>query len=221
MLGEVWGELQKRLEEKLHGLTCLWANLARYALHCDLDDDPRLRRMLEALLFDANQSEWRCQHNDERPCAWGAARTLWAFALLPEHLRTEEVQSAIDNGLSFLLEEHDLTKANYPTTDKGSIHSMWFRLNFPLFYQADILFVLRALAELGAIHHPGAAGALDWLREKRTRSGHWRGANPFRSRTWDSLGDRNETNRWVSLYAATVLKASEAPPIPEDPPGSS
>jgi hypothetical protein len=111
--------------------------------------------------------------------------------------------------LLFLLEEHSLVEANYPTPDKGGIHPMWFRLNFPLFYQADILFVLRALSELGYIDHPGAADALDWLREKRQRNLAWRGANPFRSRTWKSLGDRDETNRFVSLHAALVLKAAE------------
>jgi hypothetical protein len=215
MLGETWAELQRRLDEKEYGLTCFWANLARYSLHCDLDDDPRLRRMLETLLYDANQGEWRCKHNDDRPCAWGAVRTLWAFALLPEHLLTKDVQAAIANGLSFLLEEHDLTKANYPVPEKGNIHAMWFRMNFPLFYQADILFVLRTLAELNALDHPGATGALDWLTGKRTRSGHWRGANPFRSRTWKSLGDRNEINRWVSLHASRVLKATQPPPDSE------
>ena len=186
MLGETWEDLQERLEKNVHGLTCFWANLARYALHCDLDDDPRLRCILEALVFDATQSGWRCEHNDGYPCAWGAARTLWAFALLPEHLLTEDVQAAIQSGLSFLLEEHNLVEADYPTPDKGGVHPMWFRLNFPLFYQADILFVLRAISELGHIHHPGAAAALEWLIDKRQRNDIWRGANPFRSRTWKS-----------------------------------
>jgi len=209
MLGETWIELQARVEQKRHGLTCFWANMARYSLHCDLDDDPRLRVLLEALVFDGIQAEWRCEHNDEKPCAWGAARCLWALALLPDHLKKDKVNQAIQNSLTFLLEDHNLLDANYPSPDGGGIHTMWSRLNFPLFYQADILFVLRALADLNALDHPGAADALEWLIKKRTRSGHWRGANPFRQRTWkDELGDRHETNRWVSLQAALVLKAA-------------
>ena len=78
-------------------------------------------------------------------------------------------------------------------------------LFFPLFYQTDILFVLRVLAELGIIDHPGAQPAVDWLRNRQMSNGHWRGASPFRQRTWKVLGSGDETNRWVSLHAAMVL----------------
>ncbi len=210
MLGDTYDELQNRLERKEHGLTCFWGNLVRYALHCSLDDDPRLRTMLEALFYDAGPGEWRCKHNDNRPCAWGAARALWGLAALPEHLRDwPEVQAAINSGISFLLEEHRLEKANYPVPKGGSVHSLWFRLNFPLFYQADILFVLRVLADLGKHDHPGAGPALEWLRDKRSSTGRCRGASPFRSRTYKELGDRQETDRWASLHTAIVLKAAE------------
>ena len=100
-------------------------------------------------------------------------------------------------------------EANYPTPQGGSIHSLWSRLNFPLFYQADISLVLRALADLGKLDHPGAADALDWLRERRSSKGSWRGASPYRQRTWD-LGEREETDRWVSLHASLVLQAAGA-----------
>jgi len=208
MLGETWDMLQERLELKTHSWTCLWANMLRYTLHCRLDDDPRLRAILEALVFDATKAEWTCEYNDDRPCAWGAARTLWGLAALPEHLRTPEVESAIQSGLTFLLDEHKLIKANYPHPKGGKTHNLWFRLNFPLFYQADILFVLRTLANLGQLNHPGAQPALEWLRERRMKNGRWRGASPFRKRTWVVLGDQQETSRWVTLQAARVLRAS-------------
>jgi hypothetical protein len=206
MLGETYEELMKRLEEGAHGLTCFWGNLLRYTLYCELDDDPRLRDILGTLRYDAGPAEWRCRHNDDRPCAWGAARALWGLALLPEHLRAwPEVEQIIASGLRFLLEEHQLVEANYPVPAGGKIHSMWFSLNFPLFYQADILFVLRVLAELGALDHPGAQPALKWLRDKRFASGRWRGTSPYRGRTYQELGDREETDRWVTLHAAHVL----------------
>lgn len=207
MLGETWAELQDRLESGAHGLTCFWANLLRYVLHCNLDDDPRLRCVLEALVHDATNADWCCKYNDEQPCAWGVARSLWGFAALPDHLRSfESVEAAIQSGLTFLLEEHNLEKANYPTLKDGKVHPLWFKLNFPLFYQADIPFVLRTLAELGKLDHPGAAAALNWLRERRKKNGRWRGASPFRGRTWVVLGDRQETDRWASLHAAWVLQ---------------
>lgn len=102
------------------------------------------------------------------------------------------------------LEEHSLVGADYPSP--GRVHPLWFRLNFPLFYQADILFILRVLAELGALDHPGAGPALQWLRTRRKADGRWRGASPFRRRTWAALADQEETDRWVSLQAAMVLQ---------------
>jgi hypothetical protein len=113
------------------------------------------------------------------------------------------VQAAIQHGLEFLLERHALVGANYPTDTH--ISRRWFALNFPLFYQADILFVLRVLYDLNALDHPGAKPALDWLASKRGKNGRWRGSNPFRSRTWSPFADKEETDRWVSLQAALVL----------------
>jgi hypothetical protein len=105
------------------------------------------------------------------------------------------------------LDEYKLEKANYPKPKKGKTHPLWFKLNFPLFYQADIMFVLRILADLGVLDHPGAGKALDWLTKKRGKNGRWRGSSPFRQRTWVVLGDRKETDRWVSLHSASVLSA--------------
>ncbi len=205
MLGETWDELQTHLDRESVGLTCFWANLARYALYCELDDDPRLRSILEVLIHDGTKGEWRCQYNDDRPCAWGAARTLWAFSALPKHLREKKsTQKAIQNGISFLLEEYNLVEADYPLSEGGKVHTLWSKLSFPLFYQADILFVLRVLAELNLLDHPGAADALQWLQDRAAANGRWRGGNPFRSRTWD-VGDRNDINRWITLHATNVL----------------
>ncbi len=208
MLGETWDELQKRVSKGKHGLACFWGNLLRYALYCGLDDDPRLRVVLSAVVFDGVEKDWRCAYNDERPCAWGAARALWGFASLPAHLLKPEVHKAIESGVHFLLEAHHLEQADYPTPEKGRVHPMWSRLNAPLFYQADILFVLRVLADLGRLEHPDAQKALLWLQEWRTKAGYWRGTSPYRHRTYAQLSDKEETNRWVSLYAAWVLKSA-------------
>jgi hypothetical protein len=209
MLGETYDELLERMDEGLVGISCFWGNLLRYSLHCDLDDDPRLRTLLISLVRDSEKGDWCCKHNDDRPCAWGVARALWGLAALPKHLRAwPEVKSTIENGLSFLLDEYQLVKANYPTPKGGKIHSLWFRLNFPLFYQADILFVLRVLLDLEALNLPGAGPALQWLEDKRAQNGRFRGASPFRSRTWKEMGDRSETDRWVTLQATRILEAA-------------
>jgi hypothetical protein len=83
-----------------------------------------------------------------------------------------------------------------------------------MFYQVDILFTLRVLAELDALAQPGAQAALDWLAQQQKPNGRWRGRSPFRQRTWPALGGREETERWVSLHARRILQqAGRLPPL--------
>ena len=205
MLANTQNELEQALDRGEHGLSCFWGNLLRYALHCGYAADPRTSTVVQYLAHDAQEGEWRCVHNDELPCAWGAARALWGLAALPAEHRSSETEATIENGLTFLLETHSLVEADYPTS--GQTHSLWSRLNFPLFYQTDILFVLRVLAELGELGRSGVGPALEWLASRRKANGRWRGASPFRRRTWAALADRGETDRWVSLHAAIILQS--------------
>ncbi|MBN1247397.1 MAG: hypothetical protein JXC32_07045 [Anaerolineae bacterium] len=204
MLTATQNELERAVASEGHGLSCFWGNLLRYALHCGYADDPRVSTIVRYLAHDAREGGWRCAHNDELPCAWGAARALWGLAALPSERRSPETEATVENGLAFLLEAHSLVEADYPTS--GRVHTLWSRLNFPLFYQADTLFVLRALAELGKLDHSGAGPALEWLASRRQANGRWRGASPFRRRTWAALADREDTDRWVSLHAAIILR---------------
>jgi hypothetical protein len=190
-----------------HGMSCFWGNLLRYTLHSGFQNDTRLEGVIASLTQEV-QTGWRCKYNSETPCAWGAGRALWAFAGLPDNMKTPAVQAAIQSACKLLLDEHDLMKADYPTWSKGKPNSLWSRLNFPLFYQVDRLLVLRALAELDLLDLPGAKPALDWLESIRLGNGHWSGSSPYRRRTWDSLGGHQETLRWVSLQTALVLKAA-------------
>lgn len=192
-----------RLVEGRVGLSCFWGNLLRYALHAGWAGDPRLQQVVDYLVKDL-QNQCRCEYNYGYACAWGAARALWGLAALPE--RSPEVERAIEHGLSFLIDSHSPAIVDYPQPEQGQVHSLWRRLNFPLFYQADVLFILRVLAELGALQRPTAQPALDWLVERRQRNGRWRGSSPFRQRTWREIGDVQETNRWVSLQSAHVLQ---------------
>ena len=68
------------------------------------------------------------------------------------------------------------------------------------------MFTLRVLGELNALDHPGVQPAVDWLEGLRGRNGRWRGRSPYRGRTWKELGGREETDRWVTLQAATILR---------------
>jgi hypothetical protein len=206
MLSATARELDKALHTERHGLSCFWGNLLRYALHCDLQDDPRVHDIVRYLVRDTLEADWRCPHNDELPCAWGGVRALWGLAALAGE-RASGAKAAIQHGVTWLLEAHRLVEADYPTS--GRVHPLWFRLNFPLFYQVDILFALRVLAELEVLDHPNARPALDWLVARRKSNGRWRGTSPFRRHTWAALADAKDTDRWVTLHAATIVQQAK------------
>jgi hypothetical protein len=206
MLEATADDITTRLAKHKLGFSCLWGNILRYALYADRFDDARVKQMIHFAALDLQEGACMCAYNDGRACAWGAARTLWGLAAIPKKRRTAEVKRAIEQGITFLLSSYSLTKANYPVEDKGKVHELWSKISFPLFYQADILFVLRVLDDLGALKHPGAQAALDWLEARRKPDGRWHGSSPYRQKTWRERNDNEETDRWVSLHALRVLK---------------
>lgn len=189
-------------------LACLWGNLLRYAAHAGYQDEPQAQAITAFLVDSIANGGCRCVYNSGLGCAWGVARAVWGLAGIPAGQRSPAVREAIASGIEFLTGQFSLVEANYPVPPDGKIHGLWHRLNFPLFYQVDILFVLQLLAELGALDRPEAQRALDWLSQKRRRDGRWRGSSPYRPRTWAFPGDRAEIDRWVSLQAALLLRST-------------
>lgn len=208
MLADTQAELEEYLQTGGQKYACFYGNLLRYALHGGFLADARTQNVIEYLIRDAAEYKWRCPINGDLPCAWGAARALFGLAAIPVEKRTIEIETAVQSGIQLLLEDYELLSGNYPTPEK--VHSMWSKLNFPLFYQADVLFVLRVLAELGRLDHASARPALDWLQGFRRTDGTLRGSSPYRSRTWKSVAGKEDTHRWVTLHAEMILqKASQ------------
>lgn len=194
-------------DKRLHSGTetfwgCLWGNMLRYQLYCQAPQDELMAFVLDYVTRDL-QNFSRCRYNNGLPCAWGVARDLFGLALLPEEKRNPSIRQAIRTGLKFLLEDHDLLKADYPHVEK--IHELWSKTSFPLFYHADILFVLRVARELNALEYPQAQRALVWLREQRNQNGTWSGGSPFQQRTWPLLAQGDSIQRWITLQALSVL----------------
>jgi hypothetical protein len=204
MLDQVPGRLTERLAGDESGWSCLFGNVLRYVCHAGLAGDGRATGLIDYCVREIDNGCCRCHWNSGYACAWGVARSLWGLAALPHAWRGPAVDRAIQQGLEFLLAPGRLPAADYPVPDGGRIHTFWSRLNFPLFYQADVLFVLRVAGELGALDQPGAQQALAWLAGRRQKNGRWRGSSPFRRRTWPQLGGPEETNRWVTLQAAAL-----------------
>ena len=186
-------------EEGLFG--CFWGNWLRYQLYCGRLDDPSVQHVIQVTCKDILRLG-KCRYNYDLPCAWAVARDLNGLALIPENQRSAEVDTAIERGIQFLIEDNDLLSANYPYQEQ--IHPLWFKLSFPLFYHTDILFVLRVLKELNALDHPKAAPALKWLMGKQTKKGTWTGGSPFKSRTRPFLVKPDTPNHWITLQAATI-----------------
>lgn len=206
MLSSTHKQISKYTLDQNTGWTCLWGNIIRYCVYAGKWADPRLQSMLDLTAKSLLNKKCNCEWNWQMPCVWGAARSIWGLILIPKHDRSNLIEEAIHSGLEFVLENVNLIIAEQPNPAEHKTHQIWNRLNFPLFYQADILFVLRLLLELDELHHPLAANLLTWLRSKQKPNGRWQGSSPFRQRTYPELGDQEETARWVSLQAASILR---------------
>ncbi len=84
------------------GFTCLWGNILRYTAYCGRADDPRVAPIANYLARNLAAGGSRCVFNGYLPCAWGAVRSLWGLAALPD--RSQTVAAAVDAALAFLLE---------------------------------------------------------------------------------------------------------------------
>ncbi len=204
MLAATASGMEQRLARHRGGMACLWGNILRYALHAGQVGDARVGNLVRYLALEL-QEGCRCDINYGYPCAWGVARALWGLAALGTG-RDPQARRAIRQGVTFLLESHHLDRVDFPVPGKCRVSSLWFKLNFPLFYQADLLFTLRVLGELDCLHHPRVQAALDWLEGHRRPNGRWPGASPYGGRTWREIGGTDETRRWVTLQAMRVLR---------------
>jgi hypothetical protein len=181
---------------------CLWGNALRYHLYCGNPNQAFMQSLLDYVVDDLQHLSG-CRANNGMPCAWGVVRDLYGLALLPAEKRSAEVNQAIQDGLKFMLEDYDLLTADYPHIEK--VHPTWSKLSFPLFYQADIPFVMRVAKELDALDRPQAVRGLEWLETQRGKNGTWNGGSPYQKRTWPILARGDTVNRWITLQAMRVL----------------
>ncbi|MBI2323420.1 MAG: hypothetical protein HYU87_00420 [Chloroflexi bacterium] len=182
-----------------HGAACYTANVIRYVSGAGYGTDPRIEPLIQRLVRDAKKFDAACWINGEQPCAWGYARLVWGLAALPEAARTREVERAIRRGVEFLL-SFKVDRGAYPTATTPSY--LWRQVSFPLFYQADVLFVLRALDAADALDDPRAQSSIAWLLARQDERGRWGGRAPYT----DRMPSRIDASKWVTLHAITLLK---------------
>jgi len=182
-----------------HGVSCFTGNVVRYVSLAGYGADPRVEPLVERLVRDSKKFDAACFINDENPCAWGYARLVWGLAALPEAARTRDVERTLRRGVEFLF-SYKMERGKYPAA-YGPSH-LWRQLSFPLFYQADVLFVLRAIDAAGAIGDARAQPALAWLLARQDARGRWGGRAPYA----DRMPSRIDASKWVTLQATTILK---------------
>jgi hypothetical protein len=181
-----------------HGVSCFTGNVVRYVALAGYGTDPQLESLVERLVRDSKKFDVACYINDENPRAWGYARLVWGLAALPESARTRDVERTLRRGVEFLF-SYKVERGAYPTAYGRS--DLWRQLSFPLFYQADVLFVLRAIDAAGEIDDPRAQPALAWLLARQDARGRWGGRAPYA----DRMPSRVDVSKWVTLQVATIL----------------
>ncbi|TMC44352.1 MAG: hypothetical protein E6J23_07885 [Chloroflexi bacterium] len=182
-----------------HGASCFVGNVVRYLASAGYGNDERLEPLVQRLVRDSKKFDAACWINGEQPCAWGYSRLIWGLAALPETARTREVQRTLRRGVEFLL-SYKMERGRYPTDTAPSY--LWRQVSFPLFYQADVLFVLRAIDAAGAIDDDRAQPAIGWLLARQDARGRWGGRAPYAAR----MPSRVDASKWVTLQACTILK---------------
>lgn len=184
---------------KDHGVSCFSGSIVRYVALAGYGTDPRLEPIVQRLVREARRYDAACYINGDQPCAWGYARLIWGLAALPDTARTREVERTLRRGVEFLL-SYKLERGAYPTDTRPS--HLWRQLSFPLFYQADVLFVLRAIDAAGAIQDPRAQHAIAWLLSRQDGRGRWAGRTPYA----DRMPSRVDGSKWVTLQVLGVLR---------------
>jgi hypothetical protein len=186
-------------------------------------DDPRTIRACEwaaAAVLGSGDFEYlksgtsgpsfECSVNERQPCGWGAAKVLRALTCRPQHLRTADVEQAIEVGAEFLL-AHSPEAAGYPYTKR--ISSTWFKFGFPLSYWSDVVEIVEVVARAGHGDDSRLAAAIDLVISKQDDQARWTMENSLNGKMWADIEEKGGPSKWVTLRALRALKlAAHGPP---------
>jgi hypothetical protein len=148
-----------------------------------------------------------CGANNKLPCAWGAVKVMLAFSKLSHKKRTVLIDNAVKMGVDFLFSK-DPARANYICKYDAKPSRNWWKFGFPVFYVTDLLQNVEALVGLGYGHDPRLVNALTLIRDKQDAQGRWLLEYDYSGKTWLDFGIRKHPNKWVTLRALRMLKAS-------------
>ncbi len=148
-----------------------------------------------------------CGYNAKRPCAWGAAKVMRAFSVIPEKERNPVCKKAVEQGVNFLFSVDPAT-ADYPSGFSSKPNPNWWKFGFPVFYITDVLQILEVLTALGYGKDRRLKNAAALVEEKRTTDGKWLLEYDYAGKTWVNYGAKKKPNKWVTLRAMRALGIS-------------
>lgn len=196
------------------------------ALLLGYGDDPRLQELVQRLLAcQWPDGGWNC---DKRPEATHSSyhETLIptrALALWARRTGDAQAAAAADAAAEVMLKRRLYRRL----ADGAVIHPSFVALCYPYTWHYNVVYALRVMAEMGRIHDPRCADALDLLQAKRLDDGGWpaeqrwyrhtASGTPYRSGgslvDWGGVS-RRRTNPWVTAEVLGVLAAAQR--LPDD-----
>ena len=184
-------------------IDCLNGNLIHALYRLGWGQDERVQEALHQLCIRVSERHFECTGNGNLPCAWGAVKSLLAFAAVPSKERSGEVKAAIQESADFLL-SRNLAVADYPYRER--INSNWQKFGFPVSYGSNVLEALRALADLGYGAAPGLTDALKLVLSKQDDQGRWKMETSLNGKMWVDIEKKGQPSKWVTLQVAQMLK---------------
>jgi len=199
-----------RTEQKIreHEMSCLTGNVAASLIRLGYEDDERVTKALEWLVEVQNRDGgWLCPYweahiKDKHSCFMGTIAPLDAFSEMPNEKMSSEMESAIDDGVEFLL-MHRLFMADHHQFN--IINKSWLKLSFPNF-SYDILRGLSVVTKLGYFKDERIKDAFEVLLRKQGSDGRWILESSPVGRMHATLEQKGKPSKWITFKALKVIK---------------
>ncbi len=196
-------------------IPCLTGNMVWSLIRLGYIDDPRLQKSIDWITrymrfndgveittqvppYDRYEACW-----GKHTCHMGVVKALKALSIIPEELRSSQINDTIHKSTEFILihhiykRSHDLSRVSKPG---------WLKFGFPLMYQTDVLEILDILTKLG-IKDSRMNEAINTVISKQDDMGRWKMENTYSN---DRLLIPNEhkdaQSKWITLRAMRVIK---------------
>ncbi len=184
-------------------------------IHFGYLDDPRLQKAIGWItrfmrFNDGVEHDPQVPFYDHYEMCWGAhtclmgvLKALKGLSAVPIESRTNEINDTIQKATEFLLIHH-IYKRSHNLKQKSK--PSWLKFGFPLMYQTDVLEILDILTGLG-IKDSRMDDSISIVVAKQGNTGRWKAENTYNSdRLLIPFGQKDESNKWITLRAMRVLK---------------